>query len=265
MINSRISAHSSIARAGLVLAGLLLGCGVALAQTAPAQPQQHVPLKKAIGVPYADRPVPSLAVINAAAAKLEGNKLTLTGVAANTIVFADRPVRAAGHETLKQFLMQWDEGKNSFAVDPPNATVSILGANPGEVADAVVVLKAPKLDGSTLTFDVAVLEGGAIAGGPVALFIDAWAVRGPYGGGVAHVGGYGGYGAWHGGAYYHAPVYHGAWYAHPYPVPPPAPVYGAGAAAAGFAAGAITAGAAAAAATAAVPPPCGYYPYPPCL
>ena len=142
-----------------------------------------------------------------------------TDVSANTIVFADRPVRAAGHETTRQFLMQWDEGKNSFAKDPPNATVSVLSANPGEVSDAVMVLKAPKLDGTTLTFDVTVLEGNLAAGGPVAVFIDAFAVRGGFGGGFAHVGGIGG------ATFYHAPVYHGAWYAHP------APYYGAGVAA----------------------------------
>ena len=233
---------------GLMAALAVIACGSAQAQQQP-KPPQHVPLQKAIGVPHIDRPIPSLAVLNAAGAKLEGTKLTLTGVSSNTIVFADRPVRAAGHETLKQFLMQWDEGKDSFAKDPPNATVSVLGANPGEVSDVVVTLKAPKLDGSTLTFDVAVLEGTLIAGGPVAVFIDAWAVRGPYGGGAVHVGGY-----------YHAPVYHGAWYGHPY-------YPAAGAAAAGFVAGAAVAGTAAAAAASvprAYPPYCGYYPYPPC-
>lgn len=243
---------------GAMVAGLLLlGSGAALAQQAqPAQPKPHVPLQKTIGTPYVDRPVPSLAVINAAGAKLEGTRLTLTGVSSNTIVFADRPVRAAGHETIKQFLQQWDEGKDSFAKDPPNATVSVLGANPGEVSDIVVTLKSPKLDGSTLTFDVAVLEGTLTAGGPVAVFIDAWAVRGPYGGGVAHVGGYGG-------GYYHAPVYHGAWYAHPAPVPVPVPVpYAAPAPAYPY--GAAAAGLAIGAAAAAASRPCGYYPNPPC-
>ncbi|MHB2169383.1 hypothetical protein [Alsobacter sp. R-9] len=239
-------------RAIAIAGALALSHGISSAQDSR---QQHVPLAKSIGVPHADRPVPSLAVINAAGAKLDAGKLVLTGVSGNTIVFADRPVRAAGHETIKQFLMQWDEGKDSFAKDPPNATVSVLGANPGEVSDVVVVLKAPKLDGSTLTFDVSVLEGTLTAGGPVAVFIDAWAVRGPYGGGVAHFGGYGG--AWRGGAYWHAPVYHGAWYAHP--------AYGYGAAAAGLAAGAVVGATAAAAARPYYPPPpCGYYPYPPC-
>jgi hypothetical protein len=233
----------------------LMGAVAAQGQDNAVKP--HVPLEKTIGVPRADRPIPSLAVINAAAAKLEGTKLVLNGVASNTIVFADRPVRAAGHETIKQFLMQWDEGKDSFAADPPNATVSVLGGNPGEVSDAVMELRAPKLEGTTLTFDVTVLEGTLAAGGPVAVFIDAFAVRGPYGGGFAHAGGWGGATAWRGGgAYWHAPVYHGAWYAHP------APVYGAGAVAAGALFGA--AGAAAMAARPYYPPACGYYPYPPC-
>lgn len=250
---------NSLARvsAGVLAAGLLVA-GPALAQDAKTT---HVPLEKTIGTPYANRPVPSLAVINAAGAKVDGGKLVLTGVAANTIVFADRPVRAAGHETLKQFLQQWDEGKDSFAKDPPNATVSVLGANPGEVSDVVVELRAPKLDGTTLTFDVAVLEGSLGAGGPAAVFIDAWAVRGPYGGGAAHIGGYGGAAAWHGGgAYWHAPAYHGAWYGRP--------AYPAGAFAAGAIGGAALGAAAAAAAAphyyAPPPPACGVYPYPPC-
>jgi hypothetical protein len=243
----------------LAAAGLILAGSAALAQEAKSP---HVPLEKTIGTPHANRPIPSLAVINAAGAKLEGGKLTLTGLSPNTIVFSDRPWRAAGHEMTKQFLMQWDEGKDSFEKDPPNATVSVLGANPGEVSDAVVVLKSPKLDGTTVTFDVSVLEGSLTAGGPVALFIDWFAARGAYGGGVAHFGGVGGTTIARGGDYWHAPVYHGAWYGRP--------AYPAGAFAAGAIGGAALGAAAASAAAApyyAPPPPvvgCGVYPYPPC-
>ncbi len=42
--------------------------------------------------------VPSLIVMNSRGATLQGNKLTLTGMSPNSIVFADRPVRAAGHQ-----------------------------------------------------------------------------------------------------------------------------------------------------------------------
>ena len=183
--------------------------------------------------------IPSLAVINSRGATLQGNVLTMTGVGSNSIVFADRPFRAAGHVLTKHFLKEWDEGSDSFAKDPPNATISVLSAEGDAVEDAVVVLKSPKLDGDKLTFEVTVLEGGlSKATGPASLFIDWFAARG-YGGRGFVAGGYGG--GWH-----------GAWYGHP----------------AGFAAGAAAVGLGAAAVGAYYhpyyPPACGYYPYPPC-
>ncbi|HUM45823.1 MAG TPA: hypothetical protein PLD84_02770, partial [Chitinophagales bacterium] len=96
----------------------------------------HVPLEKTIGQVTPTGPVPSLAVLNSDGATLADGKLTLKGVSTNTIVFADRPVRAAGHQATAQFIEQWDEGKNSFAVDPPNATVSVLGGDGSDVSDA---------------------------------------------------------------------------------------------------------------------------------
>jgi hypothetical protein len=266
----------------MIAGGFALAATVGFAQDAPKKP--HVPLEKTVGQVTPTGPVPSLAVINSAGAKIENGKLVLTGVSPNSIVFADRPVRAAGHVMTEQFIMQWDDGKDNFAVDPPNATVSILGGDGSDVSDAVVTLKTPKLDGTTLTFDVAVLEGTLSgASGPAALFIDHFG--GSFGGGGFHGGGFGGGsfagGGFHGGdfhggdfgagdfhgsyghvgdatfahvggTYWHAPVYHGAWYRG-------APV------AAGVVAGAAVArpyypyynsygnG-----------PQCGYYPYPPC-
>jgi len=259
-----------------LFAGGLVSATDAFAQDATKRP--HVPLEKTIGQVTPTGPVPSLAVINSDGATLEGNKLVLSGVSANSIVFADRPVRAAGHVTTEQFIMQWDEGKDNFAIDPPNATVSVLGGDGSDVSDAVVVLKSPKLEGTTLTFDVSVLEGSLNgAKGPAAVFIDHFG--GGFGGGGFHMGGFAGggfhggfghvgdvgfahVGGWHAGGYWHAPVYHGAWYG------------GAGAG--------LVAGAAVGAALArpyyndaygnsdynngygAYPPYCGYYPYPPC-
>lgn len=110
----------------LVLGIVTSATGV-FAQDAAKTP--HVPLEKTIGAVKPSGPVPSLAVINATGAKIDGEKLVLTGVSASSIVFADRPVRAAGHVATEQFIMQWDEGKDSFAVDPPNATVSVLGGD----------------------------------------------------------------------------------------------------------------------------------------
>ena len=123
----------------------------------------------------------------------------------------------------------------------------MLGGDGSDVNDAVVTLKSPKLDGDNLTFDVAVLEGSLNgATGPAALFIDhsvadfrrrrrisaAVALRGGgfAGGGIFAGGGFHGgdfaAGGFHGnfahvndinvahvgGTYWHAPIYHGAWY-----------------------------------------------------
>ena len=117
--------------------------------------------------------VPSLIVLNAGGAKLDGQVLTLDHVAPNAIVFADRPVRAAGHALTQHVLEEWATGNDSFASDPPNATVSVFGKNGDGVRDAVVELKNPRMTGDQLTFDVRVLEGGLTGGdGPAAVFID---------------------------------------------------------------------------------------------
>ncbi|WP_114948271.1 hypothetical protein [Microvirga calopogonii] len=214
---------------------LLTGGLCTMTISVPAQDadgRQQMPLAKTIGRVTPTGPVPSLAVLNAAGAKLEGNKLTLTGVSPNSIVFADRPVRAAGHVMTQQFIMQWDEGKDSFSKDPPNATVSVLGGDGSKVIDAVVTLKSPKLEGGNLTFDVAVLEGNlAGASGPAALFIDYFA------GDFDRAGDYRGARS----AYWHAPVYHGAWYGR-----------------------SGVSNASAAYNSYVIPNQCGYYPYSPC-
>ncbi len=229
--------------------GLCAGLAALVAAPLAASAQDAIaaPAKKTIGQSAKSAMIPSLAVINSRGASLQGNTLTMTDVSSNSIVFADRPVRAAGHVLTKDFLKEWDEGSDSFAKDPPNATISVLSAEGDTVEDAVVVLKSPKLEGDKLTFEVSVLEGGlSKATGPASLFIDWFAARGY--GGRAFVGGVG----------YHGAAWHGAWYGHP----------------AGFAAGAaaVGLGAAAVGATAAgayyhpyyYPPTCGYYPYPPC-
>ncbi len=217
----------------------LVALAAGLLSTAPmfAQDAMSAPAQKTIGATKSQM-VPSLAVLNSAGAKLENGKLTMSGITASSIVFADRPVRSAGHVLTSEFIKQWGEGTDSFAKDPPNATISVLSGRGDSVADAVVVLKAPKLEGGNLTFEVSVLEGDLVgADGPASLFIDWFAARGPYGG-VA-VGG-------------RAPVWRGGWYAHP------GAYYGAG----------VVAGAAIGAAAAErryyAPGACGYYPYPPC-
>jgi hypothetical protein len=191
---------------------------------------------KTIGAPAASaKPeiVPSLFVLNSRGATLQGDTLTLTGVAPGTIIFADRPVRSAGHQPTADVIADWGSGDDSFAKNPPNATVSVFSKD-GTVKDAVVVLKTPKLEGDKLTFNVQTLEGDLTGGdGAAAVFIDI--IGRPLTpmsfAGVAR-----------------RSAFRGAMYA--------------------GAAGAVAYGAAAAyAAPYAAPyvrPACGYYPYPPC-
>ena len=83
----------------IALIGAFLMPTSAFAQTSPAAPP-HVHLQKTIGQDkaQASQVFPSLIVMNSRGASLQGGKLTLTGIAPNSIVFADRPHRAAGHD-----------------------------------------------------------------------------------------------------------------------------------------------------------------------
>ncbi len=153
--------------------GLAFG---AAAQTQPAAPAASSVqgLPKVVGAARHPRLIPSMFVLNARAARLQDNKLILEGVAPSVIVFADRPVRSAGHAMLSHVLEEWTlKAPNSFATDPPNATVSVLNKAKASVVDAVVTLKSPKLEGDRLTFDVDVLEGDlAGADGGASVFMD---------------------------------------------------------------------------------------------
>jgi hypothetical protein len=219
----------------LAVTTALCGAEPALAQNSPSSSAG-----KTIGATSAAKSevVPSLIVLNSRGATLQGDVLTLTGVTPNSIVFADRPVRAAGHAMTADIIAEWGTSASgaqtadnaSFAKDPPNATVSVFSKD-GSVKDAVVVLKSPKLDGEKLTFNVQVLEGDINgADGAASIFIDI--IGRPFTpmsfAGVAR-----------------RTAFRGAMYA--------------------GAVGAAAYGAAAYAAPYAYPhPACGYYPYPPC-
>src|SRR4051812_21885199 len=105
-----------------VVTSLICASSFSFAQNASEMPA-HVPLQKAIGQSK-PQVVPSLFVLNARGASLQGGKLVLTGVTPNSIVFADRPVRAAGHDLTARIVEDWGKGTDNFMQDPPNATVS---------------------------------------------------------------------------------------------------------------------------------------------
>jgi len=152
----------------MMIGAMLCAPVLAYAQTpTAAAPNTPPPGKSSVKVEM----VPSLFVMNARGASLQGQTLTLAGVSATSIVFADRPVRAAGHVPTEALLEEWTTG--DFAKDAPNATVSVLGKDGPSAHDIVVELRSPRLEGDRLTFDVRVLEGDlAAADGPAAVFID---------------------------------------------------------------------------------------------
>ncbi len=98
-------------------------------------------------------------------------KLTLKNVNPITVMFTDRPVRAAEHMTTKQFIPFWSEGKNSFLRDPPNAALSFVDAK--EMIDVIVTLHDPVLIGEDLTYRVEIIAGEIPEkAGEASLFID---------------------------------------------------------------------------------------------
>ena len=134
-----------LATIAILLSMPALACAQAPTTTTPSA---SPPGKSSVKVDM----VPSLFVMNARGAGLQGQTLTLTGVSPTSIVFADRPVRAAGHLPTEALLDEWTSG--DFAKDPPNATVSVLSKEGATAHDVVVELRSPHLEGDKLTFDV---------------------------------------------------------------------------------------------------------------
>ena len=114
-----------------------------------------------------------LFVQDAKAMVFDGSLLTLKEANPNIIFFCDRPVRTAGHMTRDAFMKLVTEGENSFADNPPNAAVSIVGAK-DEVTEVVVTLsKRPLVSGNDMVFPIKVIDGELPnAGETVIMFID---------------------------------------------------------------------------------------------
>jgi len=90
-------------------------------------------------------------------------------VAQQTLYFADRPERVAGHVKMSHYLNEWTD---NFHNDPPNATLSVF--EPGSPSNtlAVVTISNPKIEGSDLVYNYKLIEGTLpAAGGATSLFI----------------------------------------------------------------------------------------------
>ncbi len=115
--------------------------------------------------------IEALFVQTAAGMSYADGVVTLHGLTPTALMFSDRPDRVTGHIPSGEFIASWDQGEDSFASNPPNAVLSIF--QPDHVADVVVVLSHPKLDGGNLSYGVEILDGDIPAsGGESALFID---------------------------------------------------------------------------------------------
>ncbi len=105
---------------------------------------------------------------------IEKNTLRLRNVGASTLFFTDRPVRIAGHyHTKGEFLKLWSEGPDSFAKNPPNATLSFIEPERPQLLDVVINIRNPRMQGADLLYDFTVIEGTMPRkAGAAVLFID---------------------------------------------------------------------------------------------
>ncbi len=113
-----------------------------------------------------------LFVQTGSAAEFRDGVLTLSGIGPVTTYFADRPGRDVGLVTQDEFLAAWSAGGDSFAADPPNASLTFRDGDKQVVA--VVELSNPALVDGGIRYDAKLLEGELPASlGPASLFIDA--------------------------------------------------------------------------------------------
>lgn len=149
----------------VIIVTLAFGCGAAPQSGTPEEVgRQEVSATPTHEIEY-------LFVLTAESAAVADGILKMGDVNPATLYFSDRPDRIAGHLTTEEFIAGWGEGDDSFAANPPNATLSILDGP--EPQDVVLVLSEPTLEDGELGFSVTVLEGSPVlAGGASSLFID---------------------------------------------------------------------------------------------
>jgi hypothetical protein len=158
------------------LLAITLAALIALPPAALAQaPAKSAPAKP-IPVAVSDQKVELLFVQNATGIQYDKAKgaLRMKNIGRSTLFFTDRPVRMAGHyHTRDEFLPAWSEGPDSFAKNPPNATLSLLEVGKADLQNVVINLKNPRMQGKDLIYDITIIEGTMPqAAGDAVLFID---------------------------------------------------------------------------------------------
>lgn len=117
--------------------------------------------------------------------------LRLVKADGQTIYFADRPVRMAGHVSLDDYLKEWTAraGADNFGNNPPTATLSVYEAGKTENTLSVVEISHPKVEGADLVYNYRKLDGTVpVTGGATSLFIDWTEVGDSFGFGFRGVG-----------------------------------------------------------------------------
>jgi len=117
--------------------------------------------------------------------------MRLVNVSPQTVYFADRPVRMAGHITLDNYMKECTSkaGKDNFGKDPPNAALSVYEPGQPDSTLAVVEIRAPRIEGKDLVYSYKVIKGTLPkSGGQTSLFIDWIGVGGGVGVGFHGVG-----------------------------------------------------------------------------
>ena len=111
----------------------------------------------------------------------KAHSLRLVNANQQTLYFSDRPLRIVGHIKMADYLKAWNQGRDSFAKDNPNATLSVF--EPGRPETLVVVeLSNPVVEGKDIVYNYKLLDGAMPAsGGASTLFID-WVAARPGGG-----------------------------------------------------------------------------------
>ncbi|WP_157224449.1 hypothetical protein [Rhizobium mesoamericanum] len=184
MQNNRFSERTNFLRRGVLSAG-------AVAVVAGLASQPGLP-----GTAHAEgkKPKPMLMFVQLS----EGFKhdeaaktIRLVNVDPNTLYFADRPERIAGHIKMDLYLKEWTSkaGKDNFKNDPPNATLSVYEPGQDNTTAAVIEITDPKVEGHDLVYGYRLIEGKLpTLGEQTALFIDWIGVGGGVGFGYHGVG-----------------------------------------------------------------------------
>ena len=104
--------------------------------------------------------------------------LKLNNVSPSTVYFSDRPDRETGHESTAEFIAEWGSGEDSFAKNPPNAALDVIGEDSQSIA--IVELMNAKYNSATQTleYEVVMLDDETAGAIPqsfdeAALFIDS--------------------------------------------------------------------------------------------